>query len=136
MRVRPEPGGEFVGLRSRDHAETLISQSGGRIPARSQRPPHFDISHVLREIGNHAVIHLKMLQLSPSVPVSRAPLDIQPVAAGRQIARLSFSRKEERILAIQIRTVVSRPANAQALANGIAEPSSPVAILVALKNRP
>src|ERR1019366_5107411 len=134
MRIRAVAGGEFVGLSSGARTEALVSYADRAIPAGCQSPPHLAVSHVLRERRNHAVIHLKTLQLSPGVPVSRTPFDVQAIAASRQVARVDFSGKEIRILAVQVRTVVSGAADAKALANGIAEPTGPVAVLVSLKD--
>src|ERR1700722_10341291 len=134
MRIRAVAGGEFVSFRSGAFIEALVSYAHCAIPAGRQSPTHFAVAHVLREVGNDVVIHLEMLHLSPRVPVTRAPLDVQPIASGGQAARLGFSRKEKRILAIQVGTVIGGAAHTKALANGVADASGPVAILVAFKN--
>src|SRR5205814_3244548 len=113
--------GEFVGLRSGKRTGAQVSDAARGVPAGVKDPPGLSVSHVLREGGNRAVIHLEALQFSPGVPVAPTTLYFQPVPAPGQIARIRLSRKEVGILPVKIRTGVSRTADSKALANGVTE---------------
>ena len=105
----------------------------------AQRPKmedaaRLDVPGGLAEGRNPAVGHLESLPFAVDVPRAAAPLRIEAEGGRRQIARISFTGKIERVIAMQIGAAISGDPDAQALPDRVSGAAGPVSVLVVIED--